>query len=445
MFVAGMLVGTNYPRNSKPPQIDIAIVQDEQPQTQAQNQTQVLHQPDAVGNNVIAPPIISDTKVLAAVVRPKDTLEKILKRNGINAKDAKAIIALKQAAVLNKMRVGDKLNLTVEKTKTNEKTITKLRQLVYIIDKLNTLTVVSHGKSWRAKIKHVDPKVKLSYVAASIHGTVYGAASKQGISRKMIAQLRNIFSNKVDVTKLHDGDRVALVYKEYTVNGESIKDKEIVAGEVLHKNQAYRMIGFTDKSGHTDFYTPDGYNSKPPFQRIPVNYSRIGSRFSANRFHPILGFSRPHLGVDFSAPFGTPIKATSSGVVEFAGNKGGHGRAVKIGHGKYSALYAHLSRFSKEIFAGRHVKQGQIIGYVGTSGLATGPHLHYEFHINGVPHDPLKVKLPTGEMIAPEHRKNFFALSSRMLAQFDLHKNDNRMIAMSDGVVVESESKKHRI
>lgn len=468
IFLAGVLIGGNcFRKNNNNFQIDITPIQAEQlqpqDQTQAQSQTQTQPQPQpqdqsdnqsrlqeqaqplphspVSADNVIAPPApINNTKVLTVTVRHKDSLAKIFKRNGVDIKDAKAILALKQAKALVGLRAGKKISLTIEKIKTNAKISTKLKQLIYVIDELNTLTVVARGKGWHAHIKHIEPSVKLSYAAATIHGSIYTAASKKGIPRKMVAQLANIFSQKVDVNKLQKGDRLALFYKEYTVNGKKIKDGEIVAAEIFHKNRLHRMIGFTDSNGITDYYNSEGYNNKPPFMRIPVSYIRIGSRFSSNRWHPILKFSRPHLGVDFCAPFGTPVRATSNGRVEFVGTKGGHGRTIVLKRGIYSTLYAHLSGFSAGVFPGGYVKKGQIIGYVGATGLATGPHLHYEFHINGVHHDPLSVKLPEGEMIAPEHRKKFFALSNRMLAQLNTHRKemDHRMLAINESAELNS-------
>lgn len=438
LFVIGLLIGANcFKKNSTSYQIPIAptaaVVDQSQPQLQVQNQVptqpQISSQPAATTKEVVAlsPPPANSTKLLTVTVRHKDNLTRIFKRNGIDVKDAKAILALKKAKALRDLRAGKKIDLVIEKVEKS----TKLRQLVYVIDELDTLTVVSHN-GWHAQIKHIEPTVKISYAAATVHGSVYAAASKHGISRKIVAQLANIFSKKADLRKMHQGDSFAVLYKEYAVNGKVIKDGEIVAAEILQKGHLYRMIAFTDPKGNTDYYNAEGYNSSPPFSRLPItNYTRIGSRFSLNRVHPILGYSRPHRGVDFCAPFGTPIKATSNGKVAFVGSHGGHGRTVIIQRGIYKTLYAHMSRFASNVCSGCNVKKGQTIGFVGASGLASGPHLHYEFHINGVHHDPLKVKLPEGEMIAPEYRKSFFAFAKRILTQLDARRNNHRMVAMN--------------
>ncbi|MEI8055589.1 MAG: peptidoglycan DD-metalloendopeptidase family protein [bacterium] len=456
MFVAGLFVGVDC---SKKAMVPVTEINDQsqpqeqfhfQPQSQTQIQIepqalpQISPQPVAASKNATSSLSANNTKLLTVTVRQKDSLAKIFKRNGLDAKDAKAILVLKQAKVLRDLHSGKKLTLTieklaVEKAKAKTKTSAKLKQLVYVIDELNTLTVVyRHG--WHAQIKHIEPTVKLSYVAATVQSSVYAAASKKGISRRIVAQLSNIFSKKADFKKICKGDRFAVFYKEYAVNGKVIKEGDVVAAEVLHGGQLHRMIGFTDPHGNTNYYTPSGYDTNPPFARLPVeSYSHISSRFSLNRYHPILGYSRVHKGVDFAAPHGTPIKATSNGRVEFAGVDSGHGRTVIIQRGIYKTLYAHLSRFANNIHSGSYVKKGETIGYVGQSGLATGPHLHYEFHINGTPHDPLKVKLPTGEMIPQEYRRKFFALAKTMLAQLDMHRNEHRMIAINK--IFESEQK----
>jgi len=449
MFVFGLIIGANFfGKDNSSSQIEVAIIdQDAQPQDQLLDQPQpasqeqesqqplVQDQPQAssVTTSQVSVPQhpVDNTKSFNATVRQKDTLTKIFKRNGLDIKDAKSILNLKQAKSLRQLRAGKKINLTTEKTKTG----IKLKKLVYVINELDTLTVVAHNKGWSAKIKHIKPTVKLSYASATVRGSVYTAASKNGVPRKVVAQLANIFSKKANFKKMRAGDHFAVVYKELIANGKKIKDGEVVAAELVHNKKVHRMIAFTDPKGNTDYYTPNGYNSKAPFARCPLtSYDRIGSRFSLSRYHPILAFSRPHLGVDFVARSGTPIKATSNGKIEFVGTRGGYGRTVIIKKDIYKTLYAHLSRFAGDIHAGSYVKQGQVIGYVGASGLATGSHLHYEFHVNGVHRDPLSVKLPEGEMIAPEYRKQFFALSKRMLAQLDLHKSDRRMLAMNSNI-----------
>ena len=188
-------------------------------------------------------------------------------------------------------------------------------------------------------------------------------------------------------------------------------------------------------SDDINYYSPNGRSIKPEFNRYPINFRRVASRFSMNRKHPILGIRRPHTGVDLSAKKGTPIKATSDARVIFADRNGGYGKVVILKNGIYSTLYAHMSGFATNLRSGKYVRQGDIIGYVGSTGLSTSPHLHYEVRVKGVCHDPLSVKLPSaGVMIAAEDRGEFFALSKKMLAQLDLRNNSGgKILAMLSG------------
>jgi murein DD-endopeptidase MepM/ murein hydrolase activator NlpD len=369
---------------------------------------------------------IETVKPLVATIRHKDSLDKIFKRNGLDRKAAIAILSLKQAKPLRNLQIGKKLTLGLNSDRT------AVQSLEYDIDKLNTLTVTASSKGgWSVKTKHVEPSTNTKYAAAIVNGSIYSAGKKAGVPYKLMEQFVSAFSNKVNVRKISNGDKFAFLYKEYTLNGEKVKDSEIAAAELIHKGEVYRIVGFTDTYGNTNFYTPNGYSLKPTFERYPVSFKHISSRFTHARHHPIYGEVRPHLGVDLAANAGTPIRATGNGRIVFAGSRSGYGRSVIIKHGIYSTLYAHLSRFSNNIYSGGYVKKGQVIGFVGSSGVSTGPHLHYEFHVNGVPKDPLKVKLPAGGMIASEHRQVFFNSAKKLLAQLDSQHKINENFVMN--------------
>lgn len=365
-------------------------------------------------------------KTLIFTVRSKDNLGRILKRSGLDVKIAASVLKFKQARVLKGLHAGKKISLTLDPTKT------KLQELTYEINDLDTLIVTAKNDIWHVKTKHIEPTVNTKYASATIKGSIYTAGKNAGVPSKLMPQLVSAFSNKVNVNKLRSGDSFALFYKEHTVNGKKIGDNQIAAAELRHDGQLHRVIGFTDPHGRTNFYTPDGHSVEPSFIRYPVtNFKYIGSRFSVARHHPLLDIIRAHRGVDFTADRGTPVRATCNGRVTYVGRHGGHGKTIIMERGPYTTLFAHLSKYSDVIFPGKHVKRGDVIGYVGSSGLATGPHLHYEFHINGVPHDPLKVKLPAGEMIAAEYRGRFFAQSKKLVAQLELHRKNHRMFAMN--------------
>jgi murein DD-endopeptidase MepM/ murein hydrolase activator NlpD len=180
---------------------------------------------------------------------------------------------------------------------------------------------------------------------------------------------------------------------------------------------------FTDHEGNSQYYSEDGRSMRKAFLRSPVDFRRISSTFQRERDHPVLGKKRPHRGVDYAASTGTPIKAAGDGKVIFRGSKGGYGNTVVLQHGgNITTLYAHMSSYRKGVTSGSRVKQGQIIGYVGKTGMATGPHLHYEFRINGAHRNPLTVKLPDAAPIQAEYKAEFMQQSQQLLAQLALFK-----------------------
>lgn len=399
---------------SHPSQVPVVVAQDllqvapvvsdksqlPQPQIQPQPQQQV---------QVVAPQH-------TMVIRNRGSLVGVFKRYGFDAKLASSIISInKHSRLLQHLQKGGKISIWANGP--------DVQKIEYFINDSDTLFVTKNasGQGYQANLHHVEPVSRLEYVAATVHGSVYSVAKKAGISPKIMSQFVNIFSNKLNVAKdIRNGDKIALFYKAYYLNNKRVKVGEIAAAEIIHKDKIHRAIAFTDPHGGTEYYTPEGYSLKAAFLRYPLKFKRISSHFSLNRFHPILRFVRAHLGVDFAANIGTPVAATSNGRIAFMGRRAGHGNAVVVQKGRYSTLYAHLARFPKGLVVGKSVKQGQVIGYVGSSGLSSGPHLHYEFCINGVHHDPLKVKLPVGDMIERSYRKQFLARSRALVAQLDL-------------------------
>ena len=365
------------------------------------------------------------------VVKNNDSLSRIFRRLNLGDKEAKKILALQKAAPLKKLRAGNKLILEIDRSNNS------FRKLDYEVDRLSNLIITaSRNGIVHVDIKKIKPKVVVKYASSRVNRSIYASAKKIGISSRMAKQFMDLFDGRVDAKKISSQDRFSIFYREYLIDGKSVQDSEIVAAELTHRGETHHLIAFKEKkNGVAEFYTPEGKNSRPAFLRYPIAFTRVSSKFSLSRRHPILGFSRPHLGVDFVARTGTPVKAASNGIVTFAGYKNGYGRTVDVKHGEYTTRYAHLSRFV--VHAGKHVNKGDLIGHVGTSGLATAPHLHYEFHINGVPCDPLKVKLPSGGMIAKQHRHKFLAMSRNIVTQFDAHQRANRSFAMHNRVSFE--------
>ena len=233
--------------------------------------------------------------------------------------------------------------------------------------------------------------MQLASAQGTITSTLSEAGEKAGLSETLVDQLTQIFAWDIDfATNLHDGDRFSVVYERGGYNGTD----DIVAAEFINRGHTFRAVRYIDKEGFANYYSPDGNALQKAFLSTPVDFARISSHFDLHRVHPVLNRIRAHKGVDYAARTGTPVKATGSGEIEFVGRKGGYGQVVIIKHGdRYETVYAHLSRFKAGLTEGSTIRQGEIIGYVGQTGLATGPHLHYEFRIDGVHQNPLTAQV----------------------------------------------------
>ena len=239
-------------------------------------------------------------------------------------------------------------------------------------------------------------KLKRRTVSGMIDRTLFEAGNDAGLSHAMILKLAYIFGWDIDFAlEIRKGDRFKLIWDEHWIEGQHAKDGPILAAEFVNQGRTYQALRYIGKDGRADYYTPEGEYLRKQFLRTPVDFTRISSHFNPRRLHPILKRVRPHRGVDYAAPTGTPVYAAGDGTVVHRGWKGGYGRAIFIRHGtRYTTVYAHLSRYARGLRVGSKVTQGQIIGRVGRSGMATGPHLHYEFRVDGVHRNPVKVKLP---------------------------------------------------
>jgi len=262
-----------------------------------------------------------------------------------------------------------------------------------------------------------------------IEQSLYLASQQAEISDNITMQLAEIFAWEIDfIQDIRAGDRFSLTYEEKYLDGNKIGEGRVLAASFINRGNEYFAVLYTDSKGRSNYYNKKGVSLKKAFTRYPVDFTRISSRFSRARKHPILHRIRAHNGVDYAAPYGTPVKATSDGKIILAGKKGGYGNTVVIKHRiKYTTLYAHLKHFARGIRSGKKVKQGQIIGYVGSSGLATGPHLHYEFRVHNVHRDPLKVKLPHALPIASSDKSRFKKHSTKMLTQLAVFKNTSNL------------------
>lgn len=276
--------------------------------------------------------------------------------------------------------------------------------------------------------RHLQHRVNMA--SGVIEESLFDAAAKSGMSYGTVLELAKVFGYDIDFTRdLRVGDRFDVVYEEVYRDGERLRGGDIIAARFSNQGKDYHAFRYTFADGRVEYFDLDGRPMKKGFLRIPVEFSRISSRFSSARQHPILGRMRAHKGVDYAAGSGTPIMAAGDGRIRFSGWQNGYGRTIIIDHGRgYTTLYGHMSRLGS-YGNGARVRQGSVIGYVGRSGLATGPHLHYEFRINGVHRDPLTVTLPKPEPLPKTELARFHAQTAPLMAKLQLLEGARRYAA----------------
>jgi murein DD-endopeptidase MepM/ murein hydrolase activator NlpD len=350
------------------------------------------------------------------IVKSGDNLSKIFPRIGLTARDVYNIAQLgDEIKPLLNLKPGQviKFGLTDE---------SKLAQLDLILSPIETLTISNNETGYDIQTTTRTVDVHKINTAGIIESSLFEAGIEAGLSNKLVMELAYIFGWDIDFAlDLRKGDQFKVIYEEEFLDGEKIADGAILAAEFVNQGNVFQAIRFTNDDGTSRYFSPSGDSMRKAFSRTPVHFSRISSRFSYSRKHPKLkGVTRPHRGVDYAAATGTPILATGDGKVDFVGTKGGYGRTVVLSHGgKYTTLYAHMSRYKKGMKRGKRVKQGDVIGYIGMSGTATGPHLHYEFRVDGIHRNPLTVALPKAEPLNKKYLVDFNQQAMPLLAQLD--------------------------
>lgn len=277
-----------------------------------------------------------------------------------------------------------------------------------------------------------EPEARPAFASGTIDGSLYYAAREAGLNDRLTMELAGIFGWAIDfVYDVRKGDQFEVVYEELYLDGEKFDTGRILSARFVNRGDDNIALLYTDSNGDSDYYTPDGKSMRKAFLRTPIN-ARVSSPFNLQRRHPVLDVVRPHEGTDYGAPTGTPIKAAGSGRVRFAGWKGGYGRTVILQHGdNITTLYAHMSRLGKGIKNGTRVKQGETIGYVGSSGMVTGPHLHYEFRVNGTPRNSRTVKLPDAKPVPSSEMARFKRYTEQRMAQFDVYRENFQQLALA--------------
>lgn len=347
------------------------------------------------------------------------------------------------ASLLNRLQVEDDAALSFIKNAKDAKTLYQLTPgrnvraqtnasgeliaLRYIAPDSTQLTVDREGDHFKAS-EHAAPlDTRIVMKSGVIRSSLFGATDTAGVPDAIATQLAEVFSSDIDFhLDIRKGDRFSVVYETLYNNGDPVKTGRVLAAEFVNQGKAYRAVYFKDREGHEGYYTPQGKNLRKAFLRSPLEFSRITSGFSLARFHPILKSWRAHKGVDYGAPIGTHVRATSDGVVAFVGKQNGYGNLIVLQHaGNFSTAYGHLSRFANGLHKGERVKQGDVIGYVGMTGMATGPHLHYEFRVAGVQRNPLTVPMPQAFPIAAQYKNDFLAFAQPLTAQLEMLRDLN--------------------
>ena len=349
-------------------------------------------------------------------VKRGDSLSSLFDKAKIKPDQIVELMKLSEAHALRKIHPGD----IIKVTHNDEGQLTALH---YDINAAQFLRVIQKDDGLAAKVLKHDIETRQAYATAEIESSLFLASQKAGLSQNITMELANVFGWDIDFAlDIRGGDRFTVIYEEIFKDGEKIKDGNILAAEFINQGKTHRALRYVNPtSGVAGYYSPDGLSLGKAFLRSPVKFSRISSRFTTRRYHPVLHKFRSHKGVDYAASRGTPVRASGDGKISFRAKKGGYGNVVMIKHGgRYTTVYAHLSNFDRKARLGNKVKQGQVIGYVGSTGLASGPHLHYEFRVNGVHRNPLTVKFPSTKPIPDRHRDNFELTTQNFVAQLDV-------------------------
>lgn len=365
-------------------------------------------------------------------VQRSDTVMGLLQRLGVDDPAAAGFLKGSASTQVLFRQLSPGKNLTVRTGPQGE-----LQTLVFPLNggKDQALMVERKGDTFSASEQALPLETQVVMKSAEIRYSLFGASDAAGIPDSVATQLADIFGGDIDFHRdLRKGDRFAVIYESINYLGRPVRSGRILAAEFVNNGKSFRAAWFADPAGgqnSSGYYTADGKNIRKAFLRSPLEFSRITSGFSSARFHPVLQKWRAHKGTDYGAPVGTRVKATGNGVVEYVGVQGGYGKVVVLRHqGRFTTLYGHLSGFAPGLRKGGRVSQGDVIGFVGATGLASGPHLHYEFRVNEVHQNPLAMALPSAPPLMPQQLGLFRARTEVHLSRLDLIRGFN--LAQSD-------------
>lgn len=349
-----------------------------------------------------------------------DTLSSLLDRLGVDEDDTRRLLGSSQAtSSLRNLRPG----MTVQ-AKTSEQG--ELIALSFLSPRDQIVSIHPEGSSFAVteQLAGLTPTVQMK--SGEIRSSLFAATDDANIPDAIAMQLADIFAGDIDFHRdLRKGDHFTVIYEMLGHQGRTVRPGRLLAAEFTNQQRVFRAVWYQEPGSKGGYYTPEGKNLRKAFLRSPLEFSRVTSGFSM-RFHPILQQWRAHKGVDYGAPSGTRVRATSDGVVDFAGSQGGYGNVVVLRHGNgMTTWYAHLSGFAKGLRVGSRVSQGDTIGSVGQTGWATGPHLHYEFRVNNEHRNPMTIALPAADPITPERLQGFRTATAEHASRLDLLRGTN--------------------
>jgi murein DD-endopeptidase MepM/ murein hydrolase activator NlpD len=352
---------------------------------------------------------------IEVVVSRNDTMDQLFRRFELNLADLASLRNLPEMrSQVDKLRPGEMLRL-----------MHRDGALVGLERKLSdseTLKVTRDADGFSTDVLENPLEVRTRTASATIDSSLFQATADAKLSDRIAFELAEIFQYDIDfVLDIQAGDRFTVVYEEVFQDGTLLRSGNIQAAKFVNDGREYRAVRFVNSAGNGEYYTPDGKSLRKSFMRAPVQFSRVSSRFNLSRRHPVLNRIRAHKGVDYAAPVGTPVRAAGEGRVRFVGRQGGYGNVIELEHGSgVITVYGHLSRFAKQLRRGQRVDLGKVIGFVGQTGLATGPHLHYEYRVRGVHKNPQTVPLPDAAPIPEAEREDFLVATAGLVNVLDL-------------------------
>lgn len=371
---------------------------------------------------------VMDGEWIRTTVRRGDNLATLFKRHGIPARDLQILLrGGERSQELRRIYPGQDISLQVDG-------VGRLLTMRYARGPLEQVAFTREASGFRAEHITIEPETFVAYREATIDQSLFVASQNIGLDDEITMRLAAIFQWDIDfVLDIRKGDSLHLMFEELFLDGEKLGNGRILAAEFVNRGKSYKAVLYTHQDGSRRFYAPDGRSMRKAFLRAPLEFSRISSNFNLRRWHPLLNRRVPHKGIDYAAPPGTPIRASGDGKIVKAERNATNGRYVVIQHGEqFRTKYLHMQRFARGIRAGKRVTQGETIGYVGSSGLATGPHLHYEFLVNGTHRNPRTIELPKAEPIASAEREQFLATTSLVLTTLAGHRKQHQLALSGD-------------